>query len=57
MLNRRIVLVVEDDLSMLEGIRDVLELDGYEVVTASSGREALERLEEISPSLIRVVAQ
>ena len=52
MLNRRIVLVVEDDLSMLEGIRDVLELDGYEVIMASSGREALECLDHVTPSLI-----
>ncbi len=35
------VLVVEDDVYLLEGIRDILELAGYEVVTANSGKEGL----------------
>lgn len=35
------VLVVEDDLHLLDGIRDILELDGYTVWTAQNGVEAL----------------
>ena len=35
------VLVVEDDLHLLDGIRDILELDGYTVLTAQNGAEAL----------------
>ena len=50
--NRPVVLLVEDDLSMLEGIRDVLELDGYEVMVANNGQEALEQMAERRPSVI-----
>ncbi|MEO1646408.1 MAG: response regulator, partial [Chloroflexota bacterium] len=35
------VLVVEDDLHLLNGIRDILELDDYHVLTAMNGQEAL----------------
>ena len=38
------VLVVDDDVDMRESIRDVLVDEGYEVVTASNGKEALEFL-------------
>lgn len=36
------VLVVEDDVYLMEGIRDILELNGYEVITASSGHDGLQ---------------
>jgi diguanylate cyclase (GGDEF)-like protein len=38
------VLVIDDDASILGVIAEVLEDDGYDVVTASSGEEALELL-------------
>lgn len=38
------ILVVEDDVYLMEGIRDILELEHFEVVTASSGKEGLEIL-------------
>ncbi len=38
------ILVVEDDLHLMEGIQEILELDGYEVVTAPSGVEGIEIL-------------
>lgn len=38
------VLVVEDELELREMMRDALELNGYTVVTASDGREALDKL-------------
>lgn len=41
------ILVVEDDPDINESLRDVLEREGYEVVTASNGKEGLERLGEI----------
>lgn len=43
------VLVVEDDLHLMEGIQEILELDGYEVVTAPSGVEGLEVLTSGKP--------
>ncbi|NDJ86856.1 MAG: hybrid sensor histidine kinase/response regulator [Chloroflexi bacterium] len=41
------ILVVEDDLYLMEGIRDILELAGYEVITAGSGQKGLDLLYEI----------
>jgi signal transduction histidine kinase/CheY-like chemotaxis protein len=38
------VLVVEDDESIRDSLRQMLEEEGYRVVTASNGREALEAL-------------
>jgi signal transduction histidine kinase len=48
------VLVVEDDIHLLEGIRDILELDGYAVLTAENGNHGLEVLHNQStpPDLI-----
>jgi two-component system sensor histidine kinase/response regulator len=44
------VLVVEDDIHLLEGIRDILELDGYAVLTAENGINGLEILHnQIAP--------
>lgn len=40
------VLLVEDDASSSEAMRDLLEMAGHSVVCASNGREALERLRE-----------
>lgn len=38
---KAVILVVEDDQHLLEGIRDILELDGYGVLIAANGVEAL----------------
>ena len=46
------VLIVDDDPVLRELLRRILEKDGYAVVEAGNGREALERLEELSPGLI-----
>lgn len=48
------VLVVEDDIHLLEGIRDILELDGYHVLTAENGIHGIEVLQKQSspPDLI-----
>src|ERR1043165_8550265 len=48
------VLVVEDDVHLLEGIRDILELDGYAVLTAENGSYGLQVLhaQTASPDLI-----
>ncbi|MDZ4767160.1 MAG: response regulator, partial [Chloroflexota bacterium] len=43
------VLVVEDDTHLLEGIRTVLELDGYAVETAENGKQALDLLHSDHP--------
>jgi CheY-like chemotaxis protein len=40
------ILLVEDDASSAEAMRDFLEMSGHSVDCASNGREALERLEK-----------
>ena len=47
------VLVVEDDREIRESIVDVLEAEGYRVVSAPNGKEGLARLRELEePCLI-----
>jgi DNA-binding response OmpR family regulator len=49
---RRSVLVIEDDPDMCQVIRTILEEEGYEVQTASSGWQALEQKEGPKPALV-----
>ncbi len=51
---RFLVLVVEDDLNLLEGIQNVLELGNYDVLRAENGKQALELMRASSrlPDLI-----
>lgn len=46
------ILLVDDDPDFVEGARMVLEKADFEVVTASSGKECLERIKEARPDLI-----
>jgi DNA-binding response OmpR family regulator len=41
------VLIVEDEEDLREMLRDALELNGYSVVTASNGQEALNKIANI----------
>lgn len=53
MANPGSLLVIDDDHDILLSLQDVLEVEGYRVITASSGREALEYLREgLRPDLI-----
>ena len=45
------VLVADDDLQLLELVTLNLELEGYAVLRASDGRQALERIERYHPDL------
>jgi CheY-like chemotaxis protein len=38
------ILVVEDDRAIREALRNILQIEGYEVEVAVNGREALDRL-------------
>lgn len=53
--DRGAVLVVEDDDEIRQTLRDVLESEGYDVITTANGKEALERLEEIEAPGLMVV--
>ncbi|HXA94504.1 MAG TPA: response regulator, partial [Candidatus Dormibacteraeota bacterium] len=46
------VLVVDDDVTVRQLFRRILEPEGYAVVEAENGRQALERLSEMPPSVV-----
>lgn len=52
MSDRETILVVEDDASILKGIKMNLELEGYSVLTAEDGEKGLALAYEAHPSLI-----
>jgi len=46
------ILVAEDDLNTRQGLRDILEDEGYEVALAADGKEALARYVECQPDFV-----
>jgi signal transduction histidine kinase/DNA-binding response OmpR family regulator len=48
----RPVLVVDDDAGLRQLLRRMLEPEGYAVIEAENGRVALERLRDVSPSVV-----
>ena len=46
------ILVVDDDPDFCEITRLILSGEGYEVVTAANGDQALETLKECEPNLV-----
>ena len=46
------ILIVEDNIPLLEGIRELLEFSGYDVLMAENGRDGLALLEDEKPDLI-----
>ena len=46
---RKTLLVVEDETVAREGLAVILRGEGYEVILAANGEEALHRLEEAEP--------
>ena len=50
-MNKKILVVEDHDLLLL-AIRDILEVEGYSVLTAMDGIEALKMMEEVTPDLI-----
>ena len=46
------ILVVDDEPSLRELLKAILENEGYEIITANDGKEALKQLEKESPDLI-----
>jgi putative two-component system response regulator len=51
-LNRETLLIVEDNPVLREGLQEMLELEGFNIMTASNGREALEQMAGHTPDLI-----
>ncbi|MFN2189062.1 MAG: response regulator transcription factor, partial [Candidatus Promineifilaceae bacterium] len=48
----QLILVVDDEVNLVKVVRGYLEQEGYRVVTASNGREALFVARESHPDLI-----
>lgn len=46
------ILIVDDDPDIVELMKDILLMEGYEVSFAHSGEEGLERLKNVQPDLI-----
>jgi len=46
------ILVIEDEKDMARGLKDILEYEGYEVVTAENGKEGLQALSRKEPDCI-----
>ena len=46
------ILVVDDNPDLIDGVRLTLEMEGFQVISASSGKEALALLERTTPDLI-----
>ncbi|HCC68984.1 MAG TPA: Fis family transcriptional regulator [Nitrospiraceae bacterium] len=51
-MTKATVLVVDDEESILDALSGILEDEGYEVITASSGEEAITKVTEYAPELI-----
>ena len=46
------ILVADDEKDIIAAFKSLLEKDGHEVVTASDGKEAVEKAKRLSPDLI-----
>jgi putative two-component system response regulator len=51
-MNQEILLIVEDNMVLREGLGAMLEMEGFGVFTAANGRVALEKMNSINPDLI-----
>lgn len=54
-MNPPTVLIIEDDVDTREMLEKFLELEGYQVVTAANGRQALDRLAEGASAAVIVL--
>jgi len=52
MSEERRILLVDDESGILDTLRILLRGDGYEVVSALSGREAVEMLSSAAPDIV-----
>ena len=51
-MSERLVLIVEDDVSIIDGLRLNLQLEGFATVAAHDGESALELVAERRPNLV-----
>lgn len=46
------ILLIEDDVTVRENTAELLELSGYEVITASNGKQGVDKAQEHNPDII-----
>lgn len=46
------ILIVDDDQDVMLVLKEMIEMGGYEVITAYSGKRALERVKDEKPALV-----
>ena len=51
-MTKKIIMVVDDELPITQVVGDLLKTEGYKVITAISGKEALDKLKKNIPHLI-----
>lgn len=51
-MNRETLLIVEDNHALREGLGEMLALEGFTIVSAINGRDALEKMNGLTPDLI-----
>ncbi len=49
-MNKKLILVIEDDPNIREVLKLALDFEGYEVLTAQNGKEGIEKLDK-NPNL------
>jgi CheY-like chemotaxis protein len=49
---RKTILIAEDDPASRELLREILELQGYQIIEAGDGQTALRKTEEETPDLV-----
>ncbi len=52
MANKKIILVIDDDPDILDSIKAILSANGFDVVTAMSGKEGVDAVTSRKPDLI-----
>ena len=52
MAEGKTILLVDDDLTLLEMYEDRLKAEGYEIIQATNGEEALKKAREVKPALV-----
>ena len=51
-MSKPVILIVDDEEGIRESLSGILEDEGYDILTADSGEEAVRILRETSPDLI-----
>jgi two-component system alkaline phosphatase synthesis response regulator PhoP len=46
------IMVVDDEENLVELVKAILEVEGYDIITASNGSECLEKLKAAKPDLL-----